>query len=274
MPADPRKLSSGLPDDFDGVIIDAKYLFDERFVDDDDNPVCQLQLTIHSEDEDVDDQTPYYGCGPDWEPVEGGKAARKATDPDNDDVNFNGNTKVGKLITAIVKSGAEDEVVRRYVDDGVGSTDAAMYLGLNFHWARVSKPYKFKKDGQTFQGETEQLLPDKFLGAGSTKPKKKAPAKKAAAAKAEEEGDEGEEAKPAPRGRGRAAASSNGNGVTDEVMAVARQVFEADESLDFDGWLKVTIDELGEAAKSEAVMTWLTDTSPAGAWEMLLPADA
>jgi hypothetical protein len=284
MPADPRRLSSGLPDDFEGVIVDAKFLFDDRFVDDDDEPICQLQLTIHSDDPDIEDQTPFYACGPGWEPVEKGAGARKADDPDNDEVNFNGNTKVGRLITAIVKCGGEAEVVRRYTDDGVGSTDAAMFAGLGpFHWARVTKPYKFKdRDGKEVSGESEQLLPDKYLAEAAPKKKggRKAAPKKAEPVEAVEAVEEKATEEPTPvtprSRRGKSAGNGDGAGLTDDVRATVSKVFDENEDFGFKEWLEACIAELGDQAKSKEVMTWLTSTAEDGAWEQLNadPAEA
>lgn len=188
MAADPFALPTG---GFAGeaTITDAAFKLDERFTDDDGNMQCLLSLTLDPGDGEHDAFEKLYTCGPGWEPADGGAKMVRADDPDNDNAQPNGNTKIGRLINAVVKL-CPDVIRDRYADgDGLGATDAAMFEGLRFIWADEVKKYKFTKDGQKLEGESSLLLPAEFVsvvggGAKAAKaPAKKAPAKKKAAAK-------------------------------------------------------------------------------------------
>lgn len=233
MPADPFNLETGLPDKFSSVVTDPIFRYDDRYTDGDGNPICLLVLTL---DHEGDAQTIMYPCGPGWVPENKGATAVPEADPNNEEKNFNGNTAVGKLITAMASTEARDEMKRRF-DSGVGTRDAAFYDGLGFFWERKSEHVEFEKGGQKIERDVTRLLPTSFEMRQVTGKKKKAPAKKAKA-----------------------------NGAVDIPMDEVKAIFDdVPTSEDFIARVKAEVD--GWEAWAEQLED---DTSEAGLWYQLV----
>jgi hypothetical protein len=261
MAADPFDLGGGLPD-FIGETTDAIFRFDDKFTDDDGAPICLLDLTLTNED-GGEEFNKFYTCGPGWEPSEDGKRAVRADDPDDDSANFNGGTKVGRLITSIVTNGGADLIRDRYQNEDIGSTDAAMFLGIRGIWGAIEYAwqYKDKKTGETTKG-TSDFTGLKEYQAGDAKPAKaakKSTAKKATAKKAPAKAKAKPAAEPAPEANGKP---------SDEMMEAIKAVFDDVETPE--QFLERVVDEVDGATDH---LEYLTDLH-SGAWSDLVDAQA
>jgi hypothetical protein len=256
MAADPFDLGGGLPD-FIGESTDAIFRFDDKFTDDDGAPICLLDLTLTNED-GGEEFNKFYTCGPGWEPSDDGSRAVRVDDPDDDTANFNGGTKIGKLINSITKNGAADLIRDRYTKEDIGSTDAAMFVGIRGLWGSISYDWKFKG-----QSGTSDFTGLKEYQAGDAKPAKaakKSTAKKATAKKAPAKA----KAKPAAA---HAPAEANGK-PSDEMMEAIKAVFDDVETPE--QFLERVVDEVDGATDH---LEYLTDLH-SGAWSDLVDAQA
>lgn len=259
MATDPFALTEGGGiDDIEATITDAIFMLNDKFVDDDGNPLCELVLTIDPEDGEHDEFTWTYGFGRSkdhtWEPINGGASARYADDPDNESPMFPlRGPRIGRLVSAI-RNLCPEVLIERYADgEGVGATDAAMFVGLRFHWKMLNEPKNVRQeDGSWRPSKTETtaiLLPEDFIEVrdGGKKPAKKAAAKPKAAAKEEESTDE-----PV---------------FSTELLAGATEAFDACEG--FDDWLQAVIELDG----IEPHLAWVKAPS-GGLWDQLCAAAA
>ena len=153
--------TSGLVDDYDGEITDAYFSTDANY--NNGQTLC-LHLEVATDDTSNPEVTNLYPCGPDWASYDDGATAEH---PKGEKQRFNGNTKIMKLITAAMKSGAEDEMRRRSREEfaGVGHRHAALWKGLKFHWNVQTEHVSFTdKLGNKVERDTNVIVPTEFLG--------------------------------------------------------------------------------------------------------------
>lgn len=177
---DPFHFHSGLPEDFDGEIDDAYFMYDPEY---NNGQTLLLKLEVKTEDPEIQEMLKrplQYSVGSGFSPTEGGAAIERS---DGQKKGFHVNSAIANLLTAMLGCDGAEKVLR---DKNIGRGNpfrAEFYIGLNFHWDRVT----FKYGGEI--GDKDRLMPTKFLGAkGAPAPAavaKKAPgAVKAAPAKA------------------------------------------------------------------------------------------
>lgn len=233
---DPWELSSGLPDDFNGVVQDAFFGTDADY---NDGKTLILKLEVLSDDPEIGEAgvtTLMFPCGAGWETKNGGKECARE---DGKQKRFNAGSGVGLLVKHSVEAGAGD--ILRQKGNPMA---AAIWIGMNFHWKR--KEFSFKNGGET--QEYSRTLPDAYLGAGGTVA---APVAASSAPTATP------------------AANGNGNGINGVVKAklkvLARDVKTKGGA--HDQFIERAFGEIegvnGDAAAEDAVM----DYSPASIWE-------
>lgn len=157
---DPFQTSSGLKDDYDGVIVDAWFAKDASAKGD---LASRLQwfVVIQPDDQEAVEEV-RYPCGNEWETYDGGGTADH---PKGDRQLFNKATKYGRFVTAAMNSGAEDQIRARFAEDGQTPRHAQWLTGYKFHFARENEDKSFKNEqGETVQYTDTTLLPRKFLG--------------------------------------------------------------------------------------------------------------
>jgi hypothetical protein len=178
---DPFHFHSGLPEDFDGLIDDAYFMYDPEY---NSGQTLLLKLEVKCEDVEVQEMLKrplQYSVGGGFSPIEGGAAIER---DDGAKKGFHQNSAIANLLTAMLADDAGSKAIR---GPGRGNPmRAEMYIGTIWHWDRVT----FKYGGEI--GDKDRLMPNKFIGmkgavgatTGATTPAKAPGATKAAPAKA------------------------------------------------------------------------------------------
>lgn len=156
---DDMQLTTGLADDFDGTIVDAKFDVNPDYerVAGAADPMLILTLECPEFGEPVT-QGWSTGGAPKWEIGRGGLEITSSVNPDLR--RFNMNTRAGELVKRMFKlvgqgnekAGQEVFLVKKHY-----MTEAEFYSGLSFHWKR--EPMR------TVSGEARDvLMPNTYLG--------------------------------------------------------------------------------------------------------------
>jgi hypothetical protein len=157
---DPFAVSTGLKDDYDGVIVDAWFAKDSSAQGD---LASRLQwfVVIQPDDQEAVEEV-RFPCGNEWETYDGGGTADH---PKGDRQLFNKQTKYGRFVTAAMNSGAEDQIRERFKETAQTPRSAQWLTGYKFHFARENEDKSFKgRDGEVVNYTDTTLLPRKFLG--------------------------------------------------------------------------------------------------------------
>jgi hypothetical protein len=175
---DPWKFSTGLPDDFDGMIEDAYFMYDPEY---NNGQTLLLKLEVKADDAEVAEmlQRPLqYPLGNGFTPIEGGAAVERE---DGSKKGYHVNSGIATLLKAMLDCKGAQPVIQ-----GPGRNNpfrAELFIGTNWHWE--SKTFHY--GGEI--GDKDRLLPTSFLGvkgqgagAATGAVKKAAPAKAAAPA--------------------------------------------------------------------------------------------
>ena len=144
-------------DDFDLEVADAWFGEDEEA--DGDRIYLFLRGPAVSDDDEEEEYRERFGTGKNWEAVEGGAVAEKATGKNN----FDKRSGVGRLIRSFAELG--DDVVDALVDRG-DANEASTYVGLTIHFVREVVSTWTDDDGDKVEWE----MP---LATAVTFPKKK-----------------------------------------------------------------------------------------------------
>lgn len=260
MPSNPFNLPTGGLDQIEATITEPQFVLHDELTDTSGNALCVLRVLLDPEDGEHEPWPRDYATGPGWEPTDGGKRVVRADDPDDDEAQFNGQTRLGRLITAIVAV-ASDEIAGRYNEgNGIGANEAAMFDGLRFHWANDEQPKRVRDDatGEWTTSKTEKsslLLPDEFIGVvgGGKKPAKKAPAKKSVAKKAAAK----------PKAKVEAEQADAPDEMPEEMVTALKELYEACEGSD--DWLEA-------ALEIDGIDPWLDKVNDlqGGVWDDLV----
>lgn len=204
--------SGGFVPEFDGVVREAQFTFDNSYMN---GEACLLELLVEPSEDDAPEFGDYledglyriiYPCGKGWEPADKGATVQHESGRPR---RFNNQSGIGLLVAHAV----ECEGVAEVLMERGPSTQADIWVGLNFHW--LDKEFSnTDKDGET--RTWTRRLPIEFHGVDGEGEAKKAPAKKAPAKKApakqveaEDEADDGEVKVPAAlKGKLRAIAAT------------------------------------------------------------------
>lgn len=154
---DPWKTSSGLKDDYDGLVTDAYFAQDVQY------NRMQLHLTVLAEDGDEVDLR--YNTGAEWQTFDGG-----ATVEHPKAKWFNTNSAMGKLVTAGI--GAAEDVLRKRTAEygGLGPKAAGIWKGLRFHWEVDSSSGTMTdpETGKERSFTSNVTVPTAYLGEGES----------------------------------------------------------------------------------------------------------
>lgn len=119
---------------------------------------------IKVEGDGYEPQIMQYACGPEWTTNDAGVTV---THPKGEKKLFNQNSQYAQFITKAMAAGAEDELRKRYGNDGLTPRDSKLTIGLTFHWVNEAKPYDFKnQSGEQVKGVSNKVYPQAFLGVG------------------------------------------------------------------------------------------------------------
>lgn len=158
---DEFKTESGLKDDYDGLVVDGWFGTTA-------NAGSTLFLFLKILADDGEEVERRYSCGDDWQSYDGGVTAEHPTKK-----HFNTNSNVGRLINAFM-SLCEKEVRERSAElNRMGPRNAKLLVGFKFHWEVFPREYTIRnrETGEVTKGETNDVLPTKFLGIeGTTNP--------------------------------------------------------------------------------------------------------
>lgn len=238
---DPFRLESGLLGNVDVKVRDAQFINDPAY---NNGQTLQLALTLDVQGDDGGEKIENFSCGDGWETTDGGATASRE---DGRDVNFNGQSKVGRLFGGLVdvmgSDPACDKAIRARVGDfPLGPRDAAFWKGLSIHVDRVEVDY----GGEI--GKRDVLVIDGFNGIDGA-------------------GGGGKAAGPTKKATKKAAATSKkeSGGLTDDIKATLDEI--ADESADHDSFMERAFAEVPEASSDNAVKAAVADLSDDGIWK-------
>jgi hypothetical protein len=156
---DEFKTTSGLKDDFDGVVVDAWFAKDIGTQTD--NLYGFLKILA----DDGEEVTQRYGLGAEWGSFDQGITVEH---PKGAKHYFNNRAGYSEVFTAALKSGAEDLMRSKSKTEleQRGAKDARIWLGLRFHWEVKTETFTLrdKQSGEDREITTNRCLPTKFLG--------------------------------------------------------------------------------------------------------------
>jgi hypothetical protein len=139
-------LSDGLPDDFDGLITDCQFTYDQRY---NNGQSCVCILTLQTDE--YDEQTVFLSIGKDWEPADKLTKARYTGDK---------KARISKQSAFGIFIARAGELVGVGLRTRGNPEEAKTWVGLNFHWGRENY-VDFQKT------ERSRLLPNTLIGQGS-----------------------------------------------------------------------------------------------------------
>lgn len=186
--------SGGFVPEFDGVVREAQFTFDNSYMN---GEACLLELLVEPSEDDAPEFGDYledglyriiYPCGKGFEPADKGATVQHESGRPR---RFNTSSGIGLLVAAALEcEGVADVLMERGP-----STQADIWVGLNFHW--LDKEFS-RTDKNGDEITWTRRLPVEFHGVDGAEekkaPAKKAPAKKAPAKQVEQAEDEaGEE---------------------------------------------------------------------------------
>ena len=153
------ELESGLADDFDGTIVDSWFEINKDYVLKAGKEIPMLYLRIETPDLDQA-VSQGWSCGEakQWEIAGGDKSITSRTRPDSKV--FNMNARAGQLVgrmISLIGDGDKGKGQDFFSKRGF-MTEAATYVGLNFHWNREKLPTVGEG------APSEVLLPTAYLG--------------------------------------------------------------------------------------------------------------
>lgn len=121
------KLGDGLPDDFDGTITSAYFGTDATYQSGE-----QVCLIVEIESPELEKpERKLYSVGKGWETQN--KGTKVVHESGRDDKNFNKNTSIGRVITAIA---SDPDSIAAFDAHGGDVNVAASWEGLKCHWER------------------------------------------------------------------------------------------------------------------------------------------
>ena len=145
--------STGLPDDYDGVITEAYFTRDAKFPPD----AAILKLVVQSDDPDVGEQTLLLSCGVKYDIEDnGGTLVHESHATSGKNKAYNNNSNVWQFIQSAAKSGAASVIQQRGT-----MWDAGVWLGLKFHFKR--EQYKRFNAGENDPMSSRTIV-SKFYG--------------------------------------------------------------------------------------------------------------
>jgi hypothetical protein len=244
---DEFRVTTGLKDDFDGIITDAYFGKPQSGGE-------NLMLFVKVTADDGDEVENRYGLGKSWVSYDGGKTVEHPTDK-----YFNNRTAYAEMFAAAVKCGAKEELGRRSKElERRGPKDSRLWVGLKFHWLVKQESFQVpQRDeaGQEVRSETgvrlmtevtsNRVLPTKWLGTDADQ----APAKPKATRAKKETTTTTEAPTDAP------AAESNGGG-TSALMAKVKVLARTQP---FETWVDKVMDLPG-ALDDDDLVSQLTET--------------
>lgn len=238
MSFDKFKLESGLLGNVDVVIRDAEFLNDPAY---NNGQTLQLALTMDVAGDDGGERVENFSCGDGWETNDGGKTAVRE---DGREINFNKNSKIGRLFGSLVgvmdTDPACDKAVRAHAEAfELGPREAGFWKGLGVHLEREEVDY----GGEI--GKRDVLVIDGFNGITGG-------AKKAAPAKAATK-------------RASAKTKVAEGGVTDEIRAKLDEI--ADASGSHDEFMESALAQVPEASSDDAVKAAVADDGAGSIWQ-------
>jgi hypothetical protein len=163
---DEFRTTTGLKDDYDGIVTDAYFGKPQSGGD---NLMSFLKVTA----DDGDEVELRYGLGKDWESYDAGKTVEHPRDK-----YFNNRTAWAEFFTAAMKVGAKEELGRRSATlERRGPRDSRLFLGMRFHFNVITEHMNLPvRDelGQPKRDERGQIItqvvdvprtmPTKYLG--------------------------------------------------------------------------------------------------------------
>lgn len=161
MPAtayDPFELTTGLVDDFDGVVVDSLYTYDASYNNGD---TAVLKLTVQADEPGTfpEDNTTtiLYPCGEGFEPAEGGMIALKDGNPKK----FNKQSGVGLLLDSAFSIPELAEVIKARNTDPM-NVRADIWTGL--HLSFTNKEFSWTDRKTKEQRSYTRMLVSGLLG--------------------------------------------------------------------------------------------------------------
>ena len=153
------ELESGLADDFDGAIVEARFGVREEYAAIAGVADPMIMLTIESPElPQPIEQGWSCGAAKKWEAGVGGKNIVSGAKPDSK--KFNVNARAGALVMRmfeLVGNGNREKGQEFFLKRGYPMTDAQFYMGLDYHWKREPM--------STVSGESRDvLMPNAYLG--------------------------------------------------------------------------------------------------------------
>ncbi len=148
------EVSTGLADDFDAMVVEARFAYDASY---NQGQSMLCHVTLLSPDPEVGEQKVMYSTGNGWTSPDGGKTIIH----ERNRVTFNQTSNYGKLIKRLVELDMKDLLNSR----GIAPFDSGMLLGAKFHWKREEAEKLNFGDGRADDGKLRtRLLPTAFLG--------------------------------------------------------------------------------------------------------------
>lgn len=148
------EVSTGLADDFDAMVVEARFACDAGY---NQGQSMLCHVTLLSPDPEVGEQKVMYSTGNGWTSPDGGKTIIH----ERNRVTFNQTSNYGKLIKRLVELGMKDLLNSR----GIAPFDSGMLLGAKLHWKREEAEKLNFGDGRADDGKVRtRLLPTAFLG--------------------------------------------------------------------------------------------------------------
>lgn len=159
MEYDPLATSTGLPDDYDATVVEARFFTDPKY---NDGNTLLAQLLVESEDPEIGQQDLRYPFGPEWRTFDTGKTAEHPRDGKKL-VSPNRNTAYGQLIFRAI-SDNESAMRARLAEVPAGPRAAEFWIGMTAHWniEETSKTFNDRNTGQQVTRASRRWWPSQI----------------------------------------------------------------------------------------------------------------